>query len=173
MLAGADPETILSSMDAVLVSERDSDEVFATVSMVRVDPSRQTARFWLAGHPLPVILDGGVAPVPDEAAGTALGIVDGGTWPGFDIPLHDRNRRDALHRRPDRGLRRARRARGAGGGRRLGEDGMQRLLSEPDGRRPGVRRRWSTPCSARCSERNGGELTDDVAVLLLAWSDRA
>ena len=38
VLAGADPETILPCMDAVLVSERDSDEVFATVAMVRVDP---------------------------------------------------------------------------------------------------------------------------------------
>src|SRR4051794_5710750 len=39
VLSGADPDRILPAMDAVLVSERATDEVFATVAMVRVDPS--------------------------------------------------------------------------------------------------------------------------------------
>jgi serine phosphatase RsbU (regulator of sigma subunit) len=170
VLAGADPETILSGMDAVLVSERASDEIFATVSMVRVDASRDTARFWLAGHPLPVILDGTVEPVPDEAAGTALGIVDGATWPGIDIPLLGRSTlllyTDGLiegYEDPH--------ARDAGGGRRLGEDGMQRLLSDllASGLQSGA---LVDALVGEVQELNGGELTDDVAVLLLAWSDR-
>jgi serine phosphatase RsbU (regulator of sigma subunit) len=157
-------------MDAVLISERDSDEVFATVSKVRVDPSRQTARFWLAGHPLPVILDGSATPVPDEAAGTALGVVDGATWPGIDIPLRDRCTlmlyTDGLiegYENPE--------ARDAGGGHRLGEDGMQRLLGSllASGLRSGP---LVDALLGEVQELNGGELTDDVAVLLLAWTDR-
>jgi serine phosphatase RsbU (regulator of sigma subunit) len=170
ILANADPETILSSMDSVLISERGSDEIFATVSMVRVDASRQTARFWLAGHPLPVILDGTVEQVPDEAAGTALGIVDGATWPGIDIPLRNRSSlmfyTDGLiegYENPQ--------ARDAGGGHRLGEDGMQRLLSDllASGLQSGA---LADALLAEVQQRNGGELTDDVAVLLLSWSDR-
>jgi len=171
VLAGADPESILSSMDAVLVSERGSDEVFATVSMVRIDDLRGTARFWLAGHPLPVILDGGVTPVPDEAAGTALGIVDGSAWPGFEIPLDDRKRvmlyTDGLIEGYDGPESRA----GADGGRRLGEDGMQRILRDliDSGLEAGP---LVDALVSEVQERNGGELTDDMAVLLLAWSDR-
>jgi serine phosphatase RsbU (regulator of sigma subunit) len=170
VLAGADPESILSSMDAVLVSERDSDEVFATVSMVRVDRSRQTVRFWLAGHPLPVILDGNVKPVPDEAAGPALGIVDGASWPGVDIPLDSRCNlmlyTDGLiegYENPE--------ARDAGAGHRLGEDGMQRLLDSllASGLQSGP---LVDALLAEVQQLNGGELTDDVAVLLLAWTDR-
>jgi serine phosphatase RsbU (regulator of sigma subunit) len=169
VLAGADPETILSSMDAVLVSERGSDEVFATVSMVRIDRRRSVARFWLAGHPLPVILDGGVTPVPDEAAGTALGIVSEGSWPGFDLDLRTQHRlllfTDGLiegYAGPE--------GPGADAGRaRLGEDGMQTLLSDLLGQGLG-----SGPLVdallAQVQARNGGELTDDVALLLVAWS---
>ena len=171
VLAGADPETILASMDAVLVSERSSDEVFATVSMVRIDHVRGTARFWLAGHPLPVILDSGVTQVPDEAAGTALGIVDGASWPGFEIPVDNRSRvmlyTDGLIEGYDGPESRA----GADGGRRLGEDGMQRMLSEllDSGLESGP---LVDALVSAVQERNGGELTDDMAVLLLAWSDR-
>ena len=170
VLAGADPESILSSMDAVLVSERDSDEVFATVSMVRVDAARRTARFWQAGHPLPVILDGTAMPVPDEAAGTALGIVDGATWPGIDIQLDDRSSlmlfTDGLiegYQNPE--------ARDAGGGHRLGEEGMQRLLTTllEGGLKSGS---LVDALLGEVQQLNGGELTDDVAVLLLAWTDR-
>jgi serine phosphatase RsbU (regulator of sigma subunit) len=171
VLAGADPETILSSMDAVLVSERGSDEVFATVSMVRIDHVRHAARFWLAGHPLPVLLDGDVTQVPDEAAGTALGIIEGATWPGFEVPLGDRNRvilyTDGLIEGYDGPESRA----GADGGRRLGEEGMQHILGElmASGLESGP---LVDALVGEVQERNGGELTDDVAVLLLAWSDR-
>ena len=49
VLAGVDPETILPAMAAVLTSERSSDEVFATVTMVRVDAGR-SSRAVLAGR---------------------------------------------------------------------------------------------------------------------------
>jgi hypothetical protein len=62
-------------------------------------------------------------------------------------------------------------ARDAGGGHRLGEDGMQRLLTDllASGLASGA---LADALLAEVQQRNGGELTDDVAVLLLAWSDR-
>ena len=68
-------------MDAVLVSERATDEVFATVvDGAASTRAGRTARLWLAGHPLPVLLDGTTrACPPDEAAGVALGVLDGRT----------------------------------------------------------------------------------------------
>ena len=169
VLANVDPETILSSMDAVLVSERGSEEVFATVSMVRVSKDRNTARFWLAGHPLPVILDGVITPVPDEAAGPALGIVEHGSWLGLDLPLRDQNRlmlfTDGLIEGYD-----GHDELGVRG--RLGEDGMLRLLTglAAEGLGSGE---LVDALLREVQYRNGGELTDDVAVVVLGWSDRA
>jgi serine phosphatase RsbU (regulator of sigma subunit) len=62
-------------------------------------------------------------------------------------------------------------ARDAGGGDRLGEDGMQRLLSSllASGLQSGP---LVDALLGEVQQLNGGELTDDVAVLLLAWTDR-
>lgn len=163
VLSGADPDAILPSMDAVLVSERGSEEVFATVSMVRVDPARRTARFWLAGHPLPVVVGPeGVIPVPHEAAGLALGILDDAHWPSIDISVGPQSRlllyTDGLIEGYD----------GQGGHRRLGEDGMHRLLDRLVRDVPDLHRLVDA-LLREVQHRNGGELTDDVAVLLLSW----
>jgi serine phosphatase RsbU (regulator of sigma subunit) len=88
VLAGVDPETILPSMAAVLVSERSSEELFATVTMVRVDAERSAARFWLAGHPWPLLIDRDqVSSLPVQATGIALGIDDTETWVATDLAV--------------------------------------------------------------------------------------
>jgi serine phosphatase RsbU (regulator of sigma subunit) len=166
ILASAEPSTILPSMDAVLVSERGSDEIFATVSMVRVAPERDTATFWLAGHPLPVILaDRELTVVPDHATGTALGIVPGARWPGVDVPLTAACTlmlyTDGLIEGYD----------GEGGRVRLGENGMHGLLTELLASPAGLPR-LADDLLRQVQDRNGGELTDDVALLLLSWADR-
>jgi serine phosphatase RsbU (regulator of sigma subunit) len=166
VLGGVDPDSVLPTMHSVLVSERASDEVFATVSMVRLDKARRTARFWQAGHPLPVLLDGAVTPVPDEAAGLALGIVDDMTWPGFDLDLAGSRRlmlfTDGLIEGYD----------GLGEGQRLGQKGMQEVLLElmSSGLAAAA---LADALLAEVQRRNGGELTDDVAVVLLSWTDPA
>jgi serine phosphatase RsbU (regulator of sigma subunit) len=164
VLAGVDPETILPAMAAVLTSERGSDEVFATVTMVRVDAQRSSARFWLAGHPWPLLIDREqVAVLPTQVSGIALGVDDTRTWVATDHAIDPSDRlllfTDGLvegYGDTDRST-------------RLGEDGMRELLSQQllagaigqalvEGLMADVRRK------------NGGELTDDVAILLVSWA---
>ena len=167
VLAGADPDTILGAMHDVLVSERASDEVFATVAMVRIDPSREVARFWLAGHPIPLVIDETeVRSGPEEATGIALGVLDGVLWAGIEAEV----RRgctvvlftDGLiegYDAPD-------------SVRRLGEEGLQDLLTQL--LLDGVRGKALTDALlAEVQERNGGDLTDDVALVALTWAPPA
>jgi serine phosphatase RsbU (regulator of sigma subunit) len=164
VLAGVDPATIFPAMAAVLTSERGSEEVFATVAMVRVDPARSAARIWLAGHPWPLLINGGlVTSLPVEATGVALGIDDTTSWAATDVTV-DRSDRllmftdglvegyaDPLHSA------------------RLGEDGMRELLvgqlAEGASGHALVEALMHDVRS-----RNGGELTDDVAILLVSWA---
>jgi serine phosphatase RsbU (regulator of sigma subunit) len=165
VLAGVDPETILPSMAQVLASERGSDEVFATVTMARVVPERGRARFWFAGHPLPALIVGSaVREVPLQGTGIALGIDDRSTWHGVDADLHPDTQlllfTDGLiegftdprtrSRLGDEGLRRLLDARLRAGA--TGHDLVEGLMHD-------VR------------QLNEGDLTDDVAILLVSWPD--
>jgi serine phosphatase RsbU (regulator of sigma subunit) len=164
VLAGVDPETILPAMAAVLTSERGSDEVFATVTMVRVDPRRSSARFWLAGHPWPLLIDRDqVATRPTQVTGIALGVDDTRTWAATDHAIDPSDRLLLFTDGLVEGYRDD--ARSA----RLGEDGMRELLSQQllagatgHGLVEGL--------MADVRSKNGGELTDDVAILLVSWA---
>ncbi|MDQ1628506.1 MAG: hypothetical protein QOI54_2250 [Actinomycetota bacterium] len=165
VLAGVDPETILPSMAAVLATERGSDEVFATVTMARVTPAEGRVRFWFAGHPLPALIVGEVVrEVPLEPTGIALGIDEAAEWTGVDVDVHPETRlllfTDGLiegftdsgsrSRLGDEGLRVLLNARLAAGAQ--GHDLVEGLLHD-------VR------------ALNEGDLTDDVAILLVSWLD--
>jgi serine phosphatase RsbU (regulator of sigma subunit) len=164
VLAGVDPETILPSMAAVLTSERSSEEVFATVTMVRVDAGRSTARFWLAGHPWPLLIAGDHASsLPMRVTGIALGVDDTATWVATDLAI---DRSDRLLLFTD-GL--VEGYTGLDRSSRLGEDGMRELLAQ--------RLRAGATGQALVEglmhdvrSKNGGELTDDVAILLVSWA---
>jgi len=164
VLAGVDPETILPSMAAVLTSERSSEEVFATVTMVRVDAGRSTARFWLAGHPWPLLIAGDHASsLPIRVTGIALGVDDTATWVATDLAI---DRSDRLLLFTD-GL--VEGYTGLDQSSRLGEDGMRELLAQ--------RLRSGATGQALVEglmhdvrSKNGGELTDDVAILLVSWA---
>ncbi len=166
VLSGAEPDSILPAMDAVLVSERAGDEDFATVAMVRLDADAGVLRIWRAGHPLPLVVEtGGVVAVPEGDAGVALGVLDGVTWQPVDVKV---GRRGALALFTD-GLIEG--FDGQAPGRRLGERALYTLFDGLLGQGLGP----EALCDALLSEvrqRNGGELTDDVAVVLLSWEGR-
>ena len=165
VLAGHDRDRILPDLQQVLHGERRSEESFATVCMIAVDPGRRQARVWLAGHPAPLHLHpGGVARVPDDRCGPALGIVDGAKWDSVCVPVGDNSClllfTDGLiegHVGP--------------GAERLGDRGLIELI---EALRPAHTR--TAPLIdellAEVRALNGGELADDVAVLSVGWSAR-
>jgi serine phosphatase RsbU (regulator of sigma subunit) len=164
VLAGVDPETILPAMAAVLTSERSSDEVFATVLMVRVDAQRSAARFWLAGHPWPLLIDSDrVATIPTQVTGIALGVDDTATWAATD---HAIDRTDRLLLFTD-GL--VEGYSGVDRSARLGEDGMRELLTQQL-LAGATGQALVEGLMADVRSKNGGELTDDVAILLVSWT---
>ncbi|MEW2571798.1 SpoIIE family protein phosphatase [Streptomyces sp. NPDC047070] len=177
-LAGLCGDRLLSTLQQVLEHERDSDEIFATLCTVDIAPDGRRAGLCLAGHPAPLIsrparsralvggdagADAGVPPVaellPYENGGPALGLLPNARWPRQQVELGGEW---SLMLYTD-GLIEGR----TGEGReRLGQDGMvdmvRRQLAE------GLRGEELLRAAVNeVRDLNGGELTDDVAVLLL------
>ncbi|WP_404828729.1 PP2C family protein-serine/threonine phosphatase [Streptomyces dioscori] len=180
-LAGLCGDRLLSTLQQVLEHERDSDEIFATLCTVDIAPDGRRAGLCLAGHPAPLIsrparsralvgadgidgIEGAQAPpvaelLPFENGGPALGLLPNARWPRQQVELGGEW---SLMLYTD-GLIEGR----TGEGReRLGQDGMvdmvRRQLAE------GLRGEELLRAAVNeVRDLNGGELTDDVAVLLL------
>ncbi|MFD5467872.1 SpoIIE family protein phosphatase [Kitasatospora sp. NPDC127059] len=193
VFAGLTGEALLTTLQHVLEHERRSDEIFATLCMLVIEPSgsrssepdggrssgpgvdpstepgalgsRERARLYLAGHPAPMLLgrDHAPASLPADLAGPALGL----------LPCHDGAATwpaQELELQPGwrlllytDGLIEGR---VGAGSRRLGQDGLADLIA--DHQAAGLTRgRLVDSAIAEVEELNGGALTDDVAVLLL------
>ncbi|MFI7299685.1 PP2C family protein-serine/threonine phosphatase [Streptomyces sp. NPDC050121] len=160
-LAGLCGDELLNTLQQVLEHERDDDEIFATLCTVDIAPDGRRAGLCLAGHPAPLIArpDRPARLLPCENNGPALGLLPGARWPRMQVEL---GAEWSLMLYTD-GLIEGR----IGEGReRLGQDGMvemiRRQLSE------GLRGEALLRAAVNeVRELNGGELTDDVAVLLL------
>ncbi|BBC34363.1 Phosphatase [Streptomyces graminofaciens] len=181
--AGLCGDELLSTLQRVLEHERENDEIFATLCTVDIAPDGRRAGLCLAGHPAPLIvrpdrrgrpghagragqsadeisLPTPVAELlPYDNSGPALGLLPSARWPRTQIEL---GAAWSLMLYTD-GLIEGR----IGEGReRLGQDGMvemiRRQLSE------GLRGEELLRAAVNeVRDLNGGELTDDVAVLLL------
>jgi serine phosphatase RsbU (regulator of sigma subunit) len=169
VLAGVPEPERLAALQDVLVSERASDELFATVCTLVVAPDRRTLRMRLAGHPAPAVIRPALEQLDDSRVGPALGVLESVDCPSVDVPLPD------------------------GWALLLATDGLLEGRDGPDGERigwPGVFTELdavlreaaagtgTTAGSAlltslpdllidRVEARNGGPLTDDVALLVL------
>ncbi|MFJ2263970.1 PP2C family protein-serine/threonine phosphatase [Streptomyces sp. NPDC087844] len=195
-LAGLCGDRLLSTLQQVLEHERDSDEIFATLCTVDIAPDGRRAGLCLAGHPAPLIsrparsralvgtdgidgtdstygthgmhgthgIEGAQAPpvaelLPYENGGPALGLLPNARWPRQQVELGGEW---SLMLYTD-GLIEGR----TGEGReRLGQDGMVDMVR----RQLAQGLRGEDLLRAAVNEvrdLNGGELTDDVAVLLL------
>ncbi|MEU1041557.1 PP2C family protein-serine/threonine phosphatase [Streptomyces sp. NPDC005551] len=160
-LAGLCGDELLSTLQQVLEHERDNDEIFATLCTVDIAPDGRRAGLCLAGHPSPLIARPGrpARLLPYEYGGPALGLLPQARWPRMQVEL---GAAWSLMLYTD-GLIEGR----VGDGKeRLGQDGMVEL----------VRRRIAEGLEGEellrvtvneVRDLNGGELTDDVAVLLL------
>lgn len=167
-LAGLCGDELLSTLQQVLEHERESEEIFATLCTVDIAPDGRRAGLCLAGHPTPLIARPGRAArlLPYDDGGPALGLLPRARWPRRQVELGGAW---SLMMYTD-GLIEGRQ--GPGTKQRLGQDGMvdminRQLAAGLDGEA------LLESAVAEVRDLNGGELTDDVAVLLLSRAETA
>ncbi|MFH8474555.1 PP2C family protein-serine/threonine phosphatase [Streptomyces sp. NPDC018000] len=172
-LAGLCGDELLSTLQQVLEHERESEEIFATLCTVDIAPDGRHAGLCLAGHPAPLIARQGRAAhlLPSEDGGPALGLL-----PRNALPRALRARDTPWPRRQvdlggswslmmyTDGLIEGRV--GPNGTQRLGQDGMVAMINRQLAQGLTGEDLLETAVT-QVRELNGGELTDDVAVLLL------
>src|SRR5579862_3982296 len=74
ILAGVPQQTMLETLDRLLVQERHGSHIFTTLASLTIDPARGRASLVLAGHPPPIVLDSAVPSLlTDAAPGPPLG----------------------------------------------------------------------------------------------------
>jgi serine phosphatase RsbU (regulator of sigma subunit) len=161
VLAGLSGEALLLTLDRVLTLERWTEEIFTTLCMVTVHPDRRRATMYRAGHPRPLLFTGSaVRAMPEELCGPAIGLFSDGEWPASEIELQDSW---ALMLYTD-GLIEGRTGEGS---RRLDTEGLVTLASQALDRGMTGQDLIDT-LVADAEDLNGGVLTDDLAILLLA-----
>ncbi|NGO07948.1 SpoIIE family protein phosphatase [Streptomyces sp. HC44] len=160
-LAGLCGDELLGTLQQVLEHERDNDEIFATLCTVDIAPDGRRAGVCLAGHPSPLIARAGhvVELLAPENGGAALGLLPNARWPRRQVELGGAW---SLMLYTD-GLIEGRIGKGK---ERLGQDGMVDMVRRQLAQ--GLRGEELLRAAVNeVRDLNGGELTDDVAVLLL------
>ncbi|MFG2715841.1 PP2C family protein-serine/threonine phosphatase [Streptomyces goshikiensis] len=164
-LAGLCGDELLATLQEVLEVERPCDEIFATLCTVDIAPDGRRAGLCLAGHPAPLISRPGrpARLLPYENSGPALGLLPRARWPRRQVELGGSW---SLMLYTD-GLIEGR----IGAGKeRLGQDGMVEMINRHLDR--GLCGEDLLEASVTEARRlNGGELTDDVAVVLLSRAE--
>ncbi len=162
-ISGVDCEVVARTLERVLEQERGLPHLFTTLCTFEIDLSHATAGMVQAGHPPPLLIDGAaISPLEHPHGGPPIGLTDG-DWSSvmLDLPsewvmlLYT----DGIIE-----------GKIGDGPQRLGTDGLQRLLAEQIAEHPSWRERPTellVHLIARAEELNGGELTDDVATLLV------
>ncbi|WP_328675522.1 fused response regulator/phosphatase [Streptomyces sp. NBC_00322] len=161
--AGLCGDELLSTLQQVLEHERESEEIFATLCTVDIAPDGRRAGLCLAGHPTPLVTRNGRAAqlLPYDDGGPALGLLSRARWPRRQVEL---GAAWSLMMYTD-GLIEGRQ--GPGEKQRLGQDGMLEMINRQLA--AGLEGEALLESAvAEVRELNGGELTDDVAVLLLS-----
>ena len=160
VLAGLTPDDLLPRLQHLLEVERHARQIFTTLCMVSIDPSRTSASLRLAGHPPPLLLrNGDVEALEPGPPGPPLGVLDHPEWPAYEIPLGDTWElllfSDGLTD-----------GKVGGGPQRLGERGLAEVVAAA---RAGAAdpRELIRLVVERAEDLNEGPLGDDVAMLLM------
>ncbi|MFE2129797.1 PP2C family protein-serine/threonine phosphatase [Streptomyces amritsarensis] len=164
-LAGLCGDDLLATLQQVLEVERPCEEIFATLCTVDIAPDGRRAGLCLAGHPAPLISRPGrrARLLPYENSGPALGLLPRARWPRRQVELGGTW---SLMLYTD-GLIEGRIGEGK---ERLGQDGMVEMINRHlDLGLSGEGLLEASVTEAR--RLNGGELTDDVAVVLLSRAE--
>jgi serine phosphatase RsbU (regulator of sigma subunit) len=156
---------VLSTLDTFLRTEVES-LTFATVSTLVICPDRQGGELLLAGHPPPLLLGPRARPVGDGKYGHLLGVMPAPVWNPVEVPLGE----GAQLLLFTDGLIEGRTEPGAS--ERVGLDGLIALTGEVARRVPPDGDRADTALLdgllAEVVRRNGGPLSDDVALCLVS-----
>ena len=168
ILAGRPVSETLSAVQQVLELERHYDRLFATICMLSIAPDRTRGVLRLAGHPQPLLL--GVDTVRELNAPVCLppGISHSTDWPSAEVELGGSwsvlMYTDGLIE-----------GRVGGGPERLGSDGLIKLIEKeraqatagqvPDRQ---ANEQLIDAVITRARELNGGDLEDDLAVLVVS-----
>ena len=166
ILAELPARRVLEVLERVLISEREAPEVFVTLVMVELDPSRSVLELYLCGHPAPFLLGEAVSELSAERRGRALGIGVEGGWEPLRVEVGTQWRvmlyTDGLAE-----------ATVDGGRDRLGGEGLRGLVADE---LVGAETAGSTLVERvlrTVIARHGGALTDDAAVVVLGWAGAA
>jgi serine phosphatase RsbU (regulator of sigma subunit) len=163
-LSGASPEVLLGTMEQVLERERHLPGLFATLCTLRWEQQPTRASMIRAGHPRPLLIAGGSVSLISDAGrgGAGIGMARGVWLPELVALPEDWTMLLYTDGIID--------ARVGGGSARLGEEGLQALLSEQMTQMPDWRERPRKLLERLVEEAerlNGQGLSDDVAMLLL------
>jgi PAS domain S-box-containing protein len=161
------PEDLLDGLDRVLACNRQSEELFATVCCCWVGPGRDRITVALAGHPPPLLARDGEVELVEVPAGPALGILDHGyPWPAGVVEAGDAW---TLLCYTD-GLVEGRAS--PGSVERFGMEALVAAAAELLGGAGGLDRVLDGLLEV-VHRANGGDLSDDVAILCLSRGCRA
>jgi serine phosphatase RsbU (regulator of sigma subunit) len=161
-LAGLSGSELLRTLQQVLEFERADEEIFATMCTLDIRPDGRTADLHLAGHPAPLLVHSGAAPLllPHDRGGPALGLLPEAEWECERVELGERWSlllyTDGIIEGHTGGT----------GTARLGQDGMAAVLAGHLAAGLGGEELLDATL-AEVRGLNGGELTDDVALMLL------
>jgi PAS domain S-box-containing protein len=163
VLTGHGPAELLAGLDQMLLRERRTEELFATIACAWVGPDRRQLQVALAGHPPPLLVEAGRVGVLEVPNGPALGIGSGGDepWPASTLTLE----RPWLLLCYTDGLVEGRN--GPGAAERFGIERLVDTVTALAGRHPRPAELLDR-LLATVQEANGGQLSDDVAIVCLA-----
>ncbi|MFJ8031669.1 PP2C family protein-serine/threonine phosphatase [Streptomyces sp. NPDC096032] len=160
-LGGHRDQHLLHLLEQIHIAERTGSDLFATCTLIRLDPGARTLTLHLAGHHEPLLVTPEGTQEIAAAHGVALGIAPGlGKWPATTLALPARG---ALIAYTDGLVEGFADATGA----RLGVEGLLRIIDgirTPD---PGIH---LDRLIAGTRTLNADRHTDDLAVLRLDWT---
>jgi serine phosphatase RsbU (regulator of sigma subunit) len=168
-ICGVEREQTMRALQRVLEHERETPLLFTTLCTLEIEAGGAGAEMVLAGHPPPILIDGGsVSDFPNVAIGPPIGLGDV-RWqpthldlpPGWAMLLHT----DGITE-----------GRIGEGSERLGIARLQTLTAKYIAAHHDWREQpddMLTSLIAQAEALNGGALTDDVAMVLLGSGNRS
>jgi serine phosphatase RsbU (regulator of sigma subunit) len=159
-LAGSETSALLHTLEQMLEHERHDEDVFTTLCMLSVAPDRNSFEMYLAGHPLPILLDDHGAQLVRGETRPPIGLGLEPVWPVSHVqpqgPWSVLLYTDGLIE-----------GHVGDGPERLGAERLVELVAQLPGATPDDPQSPITSLIDHVSALGGGGLIDDVAALWL------